>query len=80
MPPMEYPTDNFRHGKISKFFPQGSYGFVRDEKGKEIYFHLDELRFVGPKSGRAYVVEGVEVGVDVSITSRGMRVTKLKIY
>lgn len=77
---MEYPTDSFRHGKISKFFPQGSYGFVRDGQGKEIYFHLDEIRILGEKRERSCFKEGVEVGFDVGLTSRGLRVTHLKIY
>lgn len=81
-PPPEPPkrNDKFRQAKIIKFFPQAGYGFVRDVNGKEIYFHLDELRFVGEKNNRSFVVEGAEVGVDVGRTSRGMRVTRLKIY
>ena len=77
---MEHPPDNFRHGRIAKFFPQGSYGFVRDEKGKEVYFHLDEIRVVGEKRDRALFREGTEVGFDIGLTSRGLRVTRLKIY
>ncbi len=77
---MPYPADNFRHGKISKFFPQGSYGFVRDEKGKEIYFHLDEIRILGEKRTRSCFKEGNDVGFDVGLTSRGLRVTRLKLY
>lgn len=76
----EIQTDKFRHGKIIKFFPQMGYGFIRDQNGKEIYFHLDEVRFVGEKRNRSFVVEGAEVGVDVGRTSRGLRVTHLKIY
>lgn len=72
--------DTFRKGTIIKYFPQSGYGFVRDEIGKEVYFHLDELRFVGEKNDRRYVMEGAPVGIDVSRTSRGLRVTKLKIY
>ena len=78
-PPQNSP-DNFRKAKILKFFPQAGYGFVRDESGKEIYFHLDEIRFVGAKDDRRYVTEGAEVGIDVGRTSRGLRVTRLKIY
>ena len=78
--PLEAPPDNFRKGTIIKYFPQSGYGFVRDDNHREIYFHLDELRFVGEKNDRRYVTEGAHVGVDVSRTSRGLRVTKLKIY
>lgn len=72
-------ADKFRQARITKFFPQSGYGFVKDQKGHEIYFHLDELRFVGPKQARSHVVEGASVGIDVSRTSRGMRVIRLKI-
>lgn len=72
--------DNFRKAKILKFFPHLGYGFVRDRNGKDIYFHLDEVRFVGEKKDRSDLVEGREVGIDVGITSRGIRVTRLKIY
>ncbi len=72
--------DKFRKARIIKFFPQSSYGFVRDEKGHEIYFHLDEVRLAGSKDKRSHVVEGAEVGIDVGRTSRGLRVTTLKIY
>ncbi len=74
------PDDKFRKGKILKFFPQAGYGFIRDLNGKEIYFHLEEIRFVGEKKDRSYVVEGASVGVDVGLTSRGLRVTRMKIY
>ncbi len=85
VPPASIPQetqqeDNFRKAKIIKFFPQAGYGFVKDLNGKEIYFHLDELRFAGEKKDRSFVVEGASVGVDVGLTSRGLRVTRLKIY
>lgn len=76
----EKPDDKFRKAKIIKFFPHAGYGFVRDQNGKEIYFHLDEIRFVGEKNDRKYITEGAPVGIDVGRTSRGLRVTRLKIY
>jgi cold shock CspA family protein len=78
--PAEEVSDKFRQGKIIKFFPHSSYGFVRDQNGKEIYFHLDEIRFVGEKRDRSHLVEGARVGIDVGRTARGLRVTRLKIY
>ncbi|MBI2068388.1 MAG: cold shock domain-containing protein [Deltaproteobacteria bacterium] len=77
---MTYPQDNFRHGKITKYFPQGGYGFVRDEGGKEVYFHLDEIRLLGEKKDRSLFREGVEIGFDVGLTSRGLRVTRMRLY
>ncbi|MBI4374779.1 MAG: hypothetical protein HY542_07865 [Deltaproteobacteria bacterium] len=77
---MAFPSDNFRHGRVLKFFPQGSYGFVKDEEGREFYFHLDEVRLEGQHRERSGVREGVWVGFDIGLTSRGERVTRLKIY
>lgn len=75
-----YPEDKFRKGRIIKFFPHAGYGFVRDLGGKEVYFHLDEIRFLGSKNDRRYVSEGAPVGFDIGRTSRGLRVTLMKIY
>lgn len=72
--------DYFRKGKVSKYFPHAGYGFIRDGAGHETYFHLDEVRFVGEKKKRGEIKEGMEVGFDVSRTSRGIRATFLKIY
>ncbi len=73
-------NDKFRKGRIIKYFPQAGYGFVRDDMGHEVYFHLDEVRFVGKRNDRRYVSEGAPVGFDVGRTSRGLRVTRLKLY
>ena len=72
--------DKVRKGRIVKYFPQAGYGFVRDDLGHEVYFHLDEVRFVGKRNDRRYVSEGAPVGFDVGRTSRGLRVTRLKLY
>lgn len=79
-PVFSFPEDKFRHGRILRFFPQSGYGFVKDAQGHDVYFHVDEIRFVGEKRDRTYVNEGAPVGFDVGVTSRGMRVTHLKIY
>jgi cold shock CspA family protein len=73
-------NDKFRKGRIVKYFPQAGYGFVRDDMGHEVYFHLDEVRFVGKRNDRRYVSEGAPVVFDVGRTSRGLRVTRLKLY
>ncbi len=72
--------DTFRKATIVKFFPQSNYGFVKDEHNTEIYFHYDEMRFVGEKRDKSFLVEGRKVGIDIGRTSRGHRVTFMKIY
>src|SRR3989304_1632380 len=70
-PPVE--EDKFRKGTIIKYFPQSSYGFIRDHRGKEIYFHLDELRLIGPKNDRSYVREGAPLLPVHSLAPRCLR-------
>lgn len=71
--------EKFPHGKVVRFFPQNRYGFIKDRVGRDVYFNLDELRFVGEKD-RRHLKEGIEVGYDVGWTSHGLHVTKMKIY
>ncbi len=76
---VQIPEDKFSKGKIVKYFPQSRYGFVKNKWGKDVYFNIDEIRFVGDK-GREALREGVEVGYDVGWTSHGLHIAKLKIY
>lgn len=77
---MDTEEDFFRKGTILKFFSQSGYGFIRDEKGQQVYFHLDEIRFVGEPRKRSQIKEGMKVGFDISRTSRGIRATHMKFY
>jgi cold shock CspA family protein len=74
-----HPDDKFPRGKIVRFFPQSRYGFIKDRMGRDIYFNLEEVRFVGEKGDRD-VMEGQIVGYDVGWTSHGLHVTYLKIF
>lgn len=71
--------DRFPRGRIIKYFPQGGYGFVKDAHGRDIYFHVDEVRLLGGKK-KSDIKEGLEVGYDLTVTSRGFHITRLKIY
>jgi cold shock CspA family protein len=52
---------------------------VKNKHGKDVYFNLDEVRFIGEKDHRQ-LQEGIEVGYDVGWTSHGLHITKIKIY
>lgn len=71
--------DNFPKGRIVKYFPHQRYGFIADRTGREIYFNLNELDFVGPKN-KEHIQVGLPVGYDVSRASHGLHVKRLKIY
>lgn len=72
-------NDMFPKGKVSKFFPYQGYGYIITRSGKEIYFNFEEADMVGPK-GQADLQTGCVVGYDMSYTSHGLRVKKMKIY
>lgn len=72
--------DLFRKGQILKFFAQSGYGFIKDEKGKQVYFHMDEVRVVGEPRHKNQIREGMQVGFDVSRTSKGERATHMVFY
>ena len=71
--------EKFPRGRISRFFPKSRYGFIKDRNGRDVYFNLDEVRFLGDKDQRD-IQEGAEVGYDLSWTSRGEHVIRMKIY
>jgi|GEM_PF-2065068 len=73
------PDDKFSKGRVVKYFPQSRYGFIKDRKGRDLYFNIDEIRFAGTK-GREALKEGVVVGYDVAWTSHGLHIAKIKVY
>ena len=72
--------DLFPKGEVVKFFSGQDYGFIKDQHGHDIYFHLNELDFVGPKNSRSHIKVGAKIGYDLSWTSHGQHVRKIKIY
>lgn len=76
--PNDQEAEKFPHGKVVRFFPELRYGFIKSRTGKDVYFNLDEVRFVGEKDHR-WLKEGMPIGYDVGWTSHGLHVTKIKI-
>ena len=73
-------NDDFSKGEVVKLYPNQGYGLIRTAFGKEAYFNLRELDLVGAKADRRYLKVGARVGYDLSWTSSGQHVTRLKIY
>lgn len=80
VPPPDPQQDLFSKGEIIKFFPHLSYGFVRDLRGRELFFHIDEVDLLGQKGRREYIRVGAKVGYDCCRTGHGLRVKRMKIY
>jgi cold shock CspA family protein len=78
-PPVVNEDDLFPKGEVLSFYPQQGYGYVKNDRGQELVFRLTEIALVGPKDER-YLAPGCRVGYDVSWTSHGLHVSRLKIY
>ena len=72
--------DLFHQGVISKLFPSNNMGLVRTESGREIPFSFEFVVLIGDTKNPADLREGQEVGYDLGWTSKGLRVTKIKVY
>lgn len=73
-------NDLFSKGVITKYFQNQSYGFVRDHLNRELFFHVDEMDFCGPKNSKKFITVGGRVGFDISRTSHGLRIKRIKLY
>lgn len=73
-------NDLFPKGEIIKFFLGQDYGFIKDQHGRDVYFHLGEIDFVGPKNSKSFIKVGAKIGYDLSWTSHGQHVRRIKIY
>ena len=69
--------DLFYHGVITKLFRGSDMGIVRTASGREIAFSFQHVIVLGETKLEDLQV-GMEVGYDVSWTSGGLRVSKLK--
>jgi len=78
--PAKEKKDLFHQGVVSKLFPSNNMGVVRVESGREIPFSFDFVVLLGEAKKPADLKEGQEVGYDLGWTSKGLRVTKIKVY
>ncbi|HEY2385870.1 MAG TPA: hypothetical protein VGK30_02830 [Candidatus Binatia bacterium] len=74
------PRDRFHRGVLMRLRPGSQTGLVRTGNGREIEFALRDIRLLGAADGFAGLREGMEVGFDLGWTSRGVRVTMLKVW
>jgi hypothetical protein len=73
------PASPFYCGTVVRVNYGRGTGLLRTGSGREIRFAVPFVEFVG---GRRIhdLAEGMEVGFDVGWTSRGLRVTKIKVW
>lgn len=72
--------DNFYQGIIERVNWGHENGVVRSGNGREIPFDFAFVTVVGEQRRVESLRAGMRVGFDVGWTSRGLRVTTLKVY
>ena len=69
----------FYRGQILKVSPGAQRGTIRSASGRNIPFFFAHVTMVGPRRRFDDLREGLEVGFDVSWTSKGLRVSVIRI-
>ena len=73
-------NDLFPKGKVEAFYPRQGLGSVVNDRGESLPFRIAEIDLVGPKGQSRYLSAGARVGYDISHTSHGRRISRIKIY
>jgi hypothetical protein len=71
-------ADRFYRGKIDRLFRGNQTGLILSDSGRELLFEFAQIRIAGPIRDFEALQEGMQVGFDVSRTSKGLRVTMLR--
>lgn len=72
--------DRFYQGRILRLYPGSRSGVVRTGSGRDIAFAIPDVQILGSTRGFAVLSEGMRVGFDLGRTSRGLRVTMIRVY
>jgi len=74
------PDDLFYHGTIATVNWSRGDGVVRSDNGREIPFDFQFVTMIGGRRRIEHLLPGMRVGFDVGWTSKGLRITAIKIY
>lgn len=72
--------DVFPKAEVLTFYPRQGVGTLKTDRGETFDFSLANIELVGPKGHMRYLDAGARVGYDVSWTSHGLKINRLKIY
>jgi hypothetical protein len=71
--------EKFYRGTVVALSRGAQRGTIRSASGRQIPFYFAHLTMLGPRRHFDDLREGVEVGYDVSWTSKGLRVSIIRI-
>ena len=63
-----------------RLHPGSRGGLLRTGNGREVPFVMPDVQILGTTQGFAALREGMRVGFDLGWTSRGLRVTTIRVY
>lgn len=72
--------DFFTKGEVVFFYERQGIGRVKNRRGEFVDFDVSQVDFVGQKNSSEFITDGSPVGYDISITSHGLKISKMKIY
>jgi hypothetical protein len=73
------PRERFYQGTIVRLYPGTERGILHTGNGRDVLFVAADVRILGTSGGFAAIREGMRVGFDLGWTSRGMRVTVIRV-
>ncbi len=76
----EDPRSRFYQGTILRLHSGSRTGLVRTGTGRDVPFAMSDVRLLGTDRGFAALREGMVVGFDLGWTSRGRRVTTIRLF
>ncbi len=70
----------FYQGVILRLYPGRKCGVIRTGNGREVPFSFATVDLLGDDQRFDRLYEGMPVGFDLTRTSEGLRITKIKVY
>jgi cold shock CspA family protein len=80
LPAADDPRSRFYQGTILRLHAGSRTGVVRTGNGRDVMFTIADVRLLGTDGGFAALREGMQVGFDLGWTSRGVRVTTIRLF
>jgi hypothetical protein len=77
--PLPAGGESFYRGTVQKLYRGAERGIIRSASGRGIPFTFAHVRMLGPHTRFGDLREGLQVGYDVSWTSKGLRVSVIRV-
>lgn len=72
--------DLFPKGTVVDFYPKQGIGRIKTDRNGVLEFSLGQVELIGEKARALNIAAGARIGFDVSWTSKGLKISKIKVY